>query len=100
MKLSIERLEDNLNIHQSLPNQPALDAQELKREFDKAANIIKDFINDILLPKLDEIDGRETLPEGTVYTFLKKIVAKGGIEGNVKGNLDGNAKTASTCTRK
>lgn len=96
--MGIERLEDNLNIHQSLPNQPTLEAQELKKEFDRPANIIKDFINDILLPKLDEIDGRETLPEGEVYTFLKRIVAQGGIEGDVKGDLDGNAKTATTAS--
>lgn len=85
--MSFKRIDENLNIHQSLPDQPTLEAQELKQKFDEAANIIKDYINNTFLPELEE---KGTFSEGDVYTYTKKILAQGGIEGDVKGNLEGN----------
>ena len=49
-----DRLTTNLNTHQSLPDQPALDAEKLKRLWDEAPNAIKDYLNDIFLPKLEK----------------------------------------------
>ncbi len=53
--MSLPTLNENLNTHQSLPNQPALGAEELKQEFDKAPNLIKEYLNGILLPQLDTL---------------------------------------------
>lgn len=53
--MSLPTLNENLNIHQSLPDQPALNAEELKQEFDKPANLIKEYLNQILLPQLDAL---------------------------------------------
>lgn len=53
--MSLPTLNENLNIHQSLPNQPALNAEELKQEFDKASNLIKEYINEILLPEINTL---------------------------------------------
>ena len=53
--MSLPTLNENLNIHQSLPDQPALNAEELKQEFDKAPNLIKEYLNGILLPAIDTL---------------------------------------------
>ena len=87
--MSFKRIDENLNIHQSLPDQPTLEAQELKQKFDEAANIIKDYINNTFLPELEE---KGTFSDGSTYTFKQKIIAPEGIEGNVKGGLQGNVE--------
>ena len=60
--LAITLLEGDLNIIQKLDDEPndvgGLTAQDLKAEFDKAGNIIKDYINNTLVP--------EVLSEGIV----------------------------------
>jgi hypothetical protein len=48
----MQQLETNLNFISSLPDRPAMETQALKREFDKAGNVIKDYINNILIPDL------------------------------------------------
>ena len=53
--MSLPTLNENLNIHQSLPDKPALNADELKQEFDKAPNLIKQYLNEILLPQIDTL---------------------------------------------
>ena len=53
--MSLPTLNENLNIHQSLPDQPALGAEELKKEFDTAPNLIKEYLNGTLLPQLDTL---------------------------------------------
>ncbi len=55
MSINIEELTANLNIHQSLADQPALLAEDLKKEWDKPANIIKEYINETLIPKLTDV---------------------------------------------
>ena len=52
----MERLTNDLNIISSQANQPTLNAQELKSEFDKSGNIIKDFINDIVAPSIEKVE--------------------------------------------
>lgn len=55
MSIEIDELTANLNIHQSLPDQPALSASDLKKEWDKPANIIKDYLNQTLIPSLNQV---------------------------------------------
>lgn len=92
--MSFKRLDTNLNIHQSLPDQPTLSAEELKEKFDEAGNVIKDFINE----HITELEEKGVFKEGETYIYPKKIIANGGIEGNVEGNLEGNATTSGSCT--
>lgn len=53
--MALTELTANLNIHQSLPDKPALTAEELKTEFDKAGNLIKEYLNDTLLNELNSL---------------------------------------------
>lgn len=53
--MALTQLTDNLNVHQSLPDQPALTAEELKQKFDEAANKIKTYINSTLTPEIDTL---------------------------------------------
>ncbi len=53
--MNLPELENNLNILQSLPNKPTLSAEDLKEEFDKAPNIIKDYINNTLLQAIENL---------------------------------------------
>lgn len=48
----MQQLETDLNYISSLPDRPAMATQDLKREFDKAGNVIKDYINNIMIPDL------------------------------------------------
>ena len=47
--IKIPKLTADLNIHQSLEDQPTLSASELKLAWDKPANDIKDYINNVLI---------------------------------------------------
>ena len=51
--MALTQLTDNLNVHQSLPDKPALTSTELKQKFDEAANKIKTYINETLIDELD-----------------------------------------------
>ena len=51
--MSLTKLTENLNVHQSLPDQPSQTASELKRIFDSAGNMIKEYINDTLTSEVD-----------------------------------------------
>lgn len=53
--MSLPELDDNLNILQSLPNKPTLSAEDLKEEFDKAPNLIKNYINNVLLEAIETL---------------------------------------------
>ena len=54
INLDIPKLTDDLNIIQSLQDQPTLSSQELKAKFDEGSNLIKDYINKLFLPKLQD----------------------------------------------
>lgn len=49
----IERINDNLNVHQSLDDRPSMSASDLKKKWDEPANAIKTYINDTLLPGIE-----------------------------------------------
>lgn len=53
--MALTKLTDNLNNIQSLPNKPSLEADELKAEFDKAGNLIKAYINEILTEEIEAL---------------------------------------------
>lgn len=77
--MALTELTSNLNIHQSLPDQPALTADELKEEFDKAGNLIKEYLNDTLLSELNVIitnlQNKNTSIDGTISN-LQRIVGE------------------------
>ena len=52
----MNKLTENLNIIQNLSNQPTENAEELKRKFDEAGNIIKNYLNDTVEPSVTKIE--------------------------------------------
>lgn len=53
----MDKLTENLNIIQNLANQPTENAKDLKRKFDEAGNIIKNYLNDVVEPAVTQIEG-------------------------------------------
>ena len=53
--MSLTKLTENLNNVSSLPNQPAMAADELKSVFDKSGNTIKEYINNKLTSEIEEL---------------------------------------------
>lgn len=53
--MDIPKLTEDLNIIQTLDNQPAMTPAELKAKFDEGTNIIKDYINSILVDGLQDV---------------------------------------------
>ena len=54
MSIQLRRLTEDLNIIQTLADQPTLTATELKQKFDTAGNKIKDYINSLLLDDIED----------------------------------------------
>lgn len=52
--MSLPKLNENLNIISSLPDKPTNSAIELKEKFDEAGNKIKNFLNNVFIPKVEE----------------------------------------------
>ena len=63
IEIQIDPLTKDLNIIQALDDEPndvgGMSAQELKETFDRAGNIIKDYINDSLIPQVLGADATE-----------------------------------------
>lgn len=81
----LTRLLEDLSIISLLDDEPndvgGLPAEELKAKFDEAANIIKNYINETLLPQLAGTDGAanvgiETIPGVTGATNVQAALAK------------------------
>ena len=75
--MALTELTANLNKIQSLSDQPAMTSTELKQEFDKSGNIIKEYINETLTKELDTIitnlqNGNTTLSQAV--TSLQSTV--------------------------
>ena len=66
----MRQLEDDLNFISSLPDRPAMATADLKREFDKAGNRIKTYINSIMLPDLVDF---QTNIETTISTQIGEL---------------------------
>lgn len=89
--MSLTKLNDNLNRVRSLPNKPTLEAEELKAVFDEAANIIKDYINDVLTPEIevlvqDAIESAKTPIENSL-TSTSVAKALSALQGKVLKDL-------------
>lgn len=84
--MNLTKFNENLNNIQSLPNKPSLTAEELKQEFDKAPNAIKEYINEILTVELisilTELERGISTGESTVSTINSTIAT-------MKTKLDG-----------
>lgn len=99
--MSLTKLNNNLNIIQSLPNKPTLEAEALKAEFDKAANLIKDYINNTLTEETetlvkDSISSAKTPVENSL-TNISTDKALSALQGKVlKDELDTKQKNI-TC---
>ena len=94
----IEKITENLNVIGELPDKPTISSTELKRKFDFSGNIIKNFINEKLIPTLENffskkggtvegnlvVNGDATI---TGKTKLSNVTASGNIEtaGNITG---------------
>lgn len=63
----MQTLDANLNFISTLPDKPSISTAELKREFDKAGNTIKDYINNIQIPELTQF---QTNIETTISTQI------------------------------
>lgn len=53
--MALDKFNGNVNVNQSLPDQPTLSAQELKEELDKPGNLIKEYINEVLTNQIDSL---------------------------------------------
>lgn len=51
--MSISKFNENVNIIASLPDKPTNSASELKAKFDAGANLLKEYINTVLIPELE-----------------------------------------------
>lgn len=75
--IKIPKLTADLNIHQSLEDQPTLSASELKQVWDKPANDIKDFINDVLIEginsAIEKMEGFGDVLDNKVNAKLQEI---------------------------
>lgn len=69
--MQLTKLNDNLNIHQSLPDNPTLTADELKKKFDEGVNIIKKYLNDLFIPELESSVPKEI--EDKIKEFNKSL---------------------------
>ena len=100
--MSLPTLNENLNIHQSLPDKPALNAEELKQEFDKASNLIKEYLNGILLPQIDtlmvSLESKDISLE-TALNTLNGIVSEAVLNiSNLTNNVNTNTSNINNVT--
>ena len=87
--MALTELTENLNTHQSLPNQPALTADELKALWDEAPNAIKNYINQTLTKELDRI------LESKVDKVVGKVLSSNDFTNELKTKLNGIANNAN-----
>ncbi len=87
--MALTELTDNVNVHQSLPDQPALNAEQLKQEWDKPGNIIKDYINQVLTKELDVILDKK------VEKITGKVLSSNDFTDALKTKLVGIADNAN-----
>lgn len=53
--MSLTKLTENLNKVSSLPDKPTLQSDELKAVFDEAGNVIKEYLNEILIEEVEKL---------------------------------------------
>lgn len=77
--MSLTKFNQDVNNHQSLPDKPAMTAQQLKILFDKAGVDIKAYINEVLTEEIDTLIA-------TATTNVNSKVSKSG--DTMTGNLN------------
>ena len=73
--MAIPKFDTDLNIISKLsdyPSEDGLDSDAFKRKFDLGPNLLKNYINDILIPALDQIVDVEALLNGILDPTLTK----------------------------
>ncbi len=74
--MAIEKLSADLNIISKLGDYPladdGLEPDQFKAKFDEAGKLIKQYINDVLVPSLDELVDVDALLKGILDTTLTK----------------------------
>ena len=82
--MSFSKLTENIKVISALPDRPRLEdgysPSVLKGKFDRGAEIIKDYINETLIPQLDSLDARSV--------GCEPLGGEGFSAENVKGALD------------
>lgn len=68
----MNKLTEDLNVIQNLPDQPTLSARELKAKFDEAVGIIKEYLNNVVEPAVTTIEGDYSTSEE--FTKYKKEI--------------------------
>lgn len=97
--MSLPKLEENLNIIQNLPNKPTIEAEELKAEFDKGSEIIKEYINEKLLKEIEKLVSDSKIKIENILTSTSIEKALSANQGRVlKETLDGKQKEISVGT--
>lgn len=71
--MSLTKLTENVNVHQSLPDKPTLSAAELKQAFDSAADTIKTYLNTTLSSELDTIIANLQSGDTTMQQAITQI---------------------------
>ena len=72
MSVNLTKFTKNVSVHQSLPAQPTISANELKQAWDTPANDIKDYLNNTLT---DEVVSAFQDIEGEIQDALDQIQA-------------------------
>ena len=77
---SIRSFNEAVNIISQLtdyPNQEdGLTADELKAKFDKAATLIKEYLNDVIVPAINALDDTSANQGETLMSHGKKVIAQ------------------------
>lgn len=71
--MALTELTDNLNIHQSLPDNPTLTAPEIKSKFDEGVNIVKKYINETLTKEIDSRVSSLQNKDATIETNIASL---------------------------
>lgn len=76
MSVQLQKLTEDLNIIQTLADQPTITSSELKAKFDEASNKIKDYINNILIDGIEDWgDDLKSTLEGELQDALDELEA-------------------------
>lgn len=87
----MQTLDANLNFISTLPDKPSISTAELKREFDKAGNTIKDYINNIQIPEITQFQVNLETSVGTQINSLRTEIE--GSMSTLQTTLEGEMST-------
>ena len=90
----MQTLDANLNFISTLPDKPSISTAELKREFDKAGNTIKDYINNIQIPELTQFQANIETSVSTQISGLRTELE--GSMSTLQTTLEGEMSTLET----